>query len=427
MGLGKYFKVALLIALVYVFIFNPPIKSLPSLTWLLLPFVYGYLIYYSLTAKMIYLFKNEIIIILLLVLYTIIRDFDWSSGLLTKVFMFGNATLITDVIPFSFFIADVCYRKIKLPRNVSVDNRLIDIILWTCFIGALITIILLASPSLAFKMNNKILESSDYQQNNILRGFGFSSFLFYSYGIVQGVAAALLLLKMSRSNKYLLVYILVFVMLLISILVNARIGMVPVIVMTLYLIFIKGKIKIFLYGTSVVGVMLWVFLSSSFAEKYAKTIDWATSFFTQTFGFVSNNNSPRSTNTYSVLFDKMFILPDDFMGWIVGTGDDLFFKSYGNSDVGFIRQLYFGGILYLGLIILLIYIMSLRIYKLKKYGWFLVLFFFTVIFSNIKSNFISNQPGLRILVLMYMGFIYYSYKERTNKKLTQPGIDYLSR
>ena len=420
MNLGKYVKTAILIFTVYVYIFNPPVKGLPNLIWLFLPVVLGYLLYFSLIGKLLYLFKNEIILIVLIILFTILRDINWTNGTSSKNFLYINATLLIEAIPFSFFIVDVCFRKLELPNNISNEERLINIILWTCFFAAFITVILLVNPSLNNLMNNKILAASEYQQNNLLRGFGFASTLFYSYGLVQGTAAAIILLKMSDGRKYFAVYFITLILLLISIMVNARIGMVPVIIMGFYLIFVRKKIKMFLYASGILGVILVVFLSSDFAEKYQKIIEWGFGFFTQTLGFVSGSKSKTGPDTFDVL-SNMVVLPDNVFDWIAGSGADLFLHdqtsgTVTHSDIGFIRQLYYGGLVYLTLLITLVTVMAARLYHLKKHRWFFALFVFTVIAANIKSNFINNHSAFRLFLLIYMGFIYYSFLERTKKQ-----------
>ncbi|HEY9001045.1 MAG TPA: hypothetical protein VIM89_06820 [Mucilaginibacter sp.] len=420
MNLGKYVKSGILIFAVYIYIFNPPVKGLPNLIWLLLPIIWGYLLYYSLVGKLLYLFKNEIILIILITLFTVLRDIDWTNGTSSKNFLYINGTLLIEAIPFSFFIADICSRHLKLPEKATSDERLINIILWTCFSAAFITVMLLVNPSLNNIMNNKILAASEYQQDNLLRGFGFASTLFYSYGLVQGTAAAIILLKMSEAKKHFIIYFITLVFLLISILVNARIGMVPVIVMVIYLIFIRKKVKMFLYASGILGVILVVFLSSSFAEKYQKIIDWAFSFFTQTFGFVSGGKSKTGPDTFGVL-TNMVVLPDNAPDWIIGSGADLFLHgqtsgTVTHSDIGFIRQLYYGGIAYLTLLMTLVSVMAVRLYNLQKHRWFFILFVFTVIVANIKSNFINNHSAFRLFLLIYMGFIYYSFLEKTKKQ-----------
>ncbi|MDO3625931.1 hypothetical protein [Mucilaginibacter sp. BT774] len=420
MNLGKYVKTGMLIFAVYIYIFNPPVKGLPNLIWLLLPIVWGYLLYYSLVGKLLYLFKNEIILVILITLFTLLRDIDWTNGTSSKNFLYINGTLLIEAIPFAFFIVDICSRRLKLPDKASHEERLINIILWTCFFAALITVMLLVNPSLNNVMNNKILAASEYQQNNLLRGFGFASTLFYSYGLVQGTAAAIILLKMSEGRKHFVIYFITLVLLLISIMVNARIGMVPVIVMGFYLIFVRKKIKMFLYASGILGVMLVVFLSSDFAEKYQKIIEWGFGFFTQTLGFVSGGKSKTGPDTFGVL-GNMVVLPDNALDWIVGSGADLFLHgqtsgTVTHSDIGFIRQLYYGGIVYLTLLMTLVTIMAVRLYNLKKHRWFFVLFVFTVIAANVKSNFINNHSAFRLFLLIYMGFIYYSFLERTEKQ-----------
>jgi len=424
MNLGKYVKTGILIFAVYIYIFNPPIKGLPNLIWLFLPITLGYLLYYSVIGRFLYLFKNEIILIVLIILFTWLRDIDWTNGTSSKNFLYLNATMLVDAIPFSCFIVDICYRHLRLPYKASDDERLISIILWTCFFAAVITIMLLVNPSLNNLMNNKILAASEYQQNNLLRGFGFASTLFYSYGLVQGTAAAIILLKMSEGRKNFIVFFVVLVFLLISILVNARIGMVPVVIMIFYLIFVRKKIKMFLYASGILGVILVLFLSSDFAEKYQKIIDWGFGFFTQTFGFVSGGGSKTHLDTYGALGD-MIVFPDNIFDWIAGSGADLFLTgqtsgTVHHSDIGFVRQLYYGGIIYLTLLMTLVTVMAVRLYNLNKHRWFFVLFVFTVIAANIKSNFINNHSSFRLFLLIYMGFIYYSFMEKQKKILNKP-------
>jgi hypothetical protein len=168
--------------------------------------------------------------------------------------------------------------------------------------------------------------------------------------------------------------------------------------------------------------MIIAFLSSDIAAKYEKTIEWGFSFFTQTLGFVSSNGGHHS-DTYSTL-NNMIILPENFLDWIVGTGDDLFIRGQGSgtithSDIGFVRQLYYGGLMYISLLMGLVTVMAVRIYNLKKHRWFFVLFIFTVLAANIKSNFVNNHPAFRLVLLIYMGFIYYSFQVRMNKKLIE--------
>ncbi|MBS1520088.1 MAG: hypothetical protein JST50_03740 [Bacteroidetes bacterium] len=425
MNLGKYVNAAIFGVAVYIYIFSPPLKIFPNTIWLFLPAVIAYLLYYSLVGKVLYLFKNEIILIFLIALFTILRDIDWTNGTSSKNFLFVNVTLLIDAIPFSFFIVDFCFRKLRLPDKASNEQRLITIILWTCAFAALITVILLLNPSLNNKMNNKILLATEYQQNNLLRGFGFASALFYSYGLVQGTAAAIILLKLSETRKYIVVYFITLMFLLIAILVNARIGMVPIIIMVFYLIFVRKKIKMFLYASGVIGVILVAFLSSDFAEKYQKIIEWGFGFFTQTFGFVSGTHSKAAgVDTYGAL-GNMIVWPDNFPDWIVGSGADLFLPgqtsgTIKHSDIGFVRQIYYGGIVYFALLMTLVTVMAVRLYNLKTNRWFFVLFVFTVLAANVKSNFIYNHSGFRLLLLIYMGFIYYSFLERTkNSKQVQ--------
>lgn len=423
MNLGKYVKTGMLIFAVYVYIFNPPVKGLPNLIWLFLPIVLGYLLYYSLIGKLLLLFKNEIILIILITLFTILRDIDWTNGTSSKNFLYINASILVEAVPFSFFIVDVCSRAIKLPDKASSDERLIDVILWTCFFAACITVMLLVNPSLNNLMNNKILAASEYQQNNLLRGFGFASTLFYSYGLVQGTAASIILLKMAEEKKHFLVYFITLILLLISILVNARIGMAPVIIMIGYLIFVRKQVKMFLYASGILGVLLVAFLSSDFAEKYQKIMEWGFSFFTQTLGFVSGGKSHNGPDTFTVL-GRMLILPDNIFDWIVGSGADLFLHgqtsgTVPHSDIGFIRQLYYGGILYLTLLMTLVIVMAVRLYNLNKHRWFFILFVLTVIAANTKSNFINNHSAFRLFLLIYMGFIYYSFQEKRKKTLNK--------
>ena len=112
------------------------------------------------------------------------------------------------------------------------------------------------------------------------------------------------------------------------------------------------------------------------------------------------DNGSISNSTAGTLLGDMWIMPSSIIDWIIGSGIYLF--SIHKSDVGWINQLNFGGIIYLALIIVLFYIMLRRLVRIG-YKAFAIYLFIAFVIINTKG---ILYPSLMEINLFF--FIYYS-------------------
>lgn len=337
------------IIILYLFIYNPPVVGLPvSFAKAVLPFA---LIYLMFTRSLGFLrkIKVEILLFLVLILYTICRDL--ASGEMvqssTNLFMF-----LDSLISSSFLI-------ILLRRYFKISNvdAFFDTIIKTGFLASVITIILLIFPGLSDFVRYKLLEQTIYTEATASRTFGFSEGLTFSYGIVQGVILSILIFRL-KYNKYYFLFIPFF---LISIMFNARIGFVPLIIALIYLIVIQMSVKGVIYLLIGAGLLYYIIFQTDLLANYSKTLAWSADFFSQ-LGDLLLGTSNAEFDTFEVL-QEMIVLPNNLNEWYFGTGKFIFENSYRTSDIGYILQLIYGGIIYVlllwGIFLLINYLKSI--------------------------------------------------------------------
>lgn len=83
------------------------------------------------------------------------------------------------------------------------------------------------------------------------------------------------------------------------------------------------------------------------------------------------------------ILQNMIVYPSDLGEWIFGKGESIFGISGQNSDIGYIIQLNYGGIIYC---ILLAFFFFLIVYRLFKMGIKKEWYFFVVTYSDITAQ-----------------------------------------
>lgn len=385
-------KYSFFILALYVYIYNPPIAVLPIMPIeILLLISFAYLTINNKWLKLISALKVESLIYFLIVLYCFFREFG-SGG--SSVFFKANLFFLFQCLILPYFLVD-WYARFRGHNNLLKDIILIGVI------AAFTSVVMIFIPSLGEVIRYQILKTDEYTDLLTFRNFGIAEGLTFAYGTVQGIIFALILFYARNNSKY---YWLLPIVLL-SVIFNARIGLVPVIFSLFYFIVIKFNIKLVSIIAIVSLVFYFVVFNTPFFSEYAETIEWAFRFFTESSDFVTGNDS-SSYNTFDTLFGKMAVFPTDLRGWLIGTGENIFLAAENNSDIGYLIQLNYGGMLYMLLLFSLVGYMMFRLKFIYKYNrWLIFLFIVTIIISNVKGLFISIIPSFRLLALIYCYFI----------------------
>ncbi|MFC4196381.1 hypothetical protein [Pedobacter jamesrossensis] len=382
--------------MLYIFIYNPPIAGLPLMPieiLLLLGLVY--LTAFNKWLKMLAIFKKEIVLYLAIIMFCFIREF----GSIQSVFFKANVFFFLQSIVLPYFLIDL-YSRFTSHKNLFKDIILIGAI------SSFFTILMIFIPSFGEFVRYKFLKTDDFTDLIAFRSFGISEGLTFAYGTAQGLIFALVLYYAKVNPKY--YYLLPFILL--SIIFNARIGMVPVIFSLLYFVVVKFNLRFILIIILFSIIIYLIIFNTSLFAGYTETIEWAFDFFTQSSDFLSGNDS-ASSNTFDTLFGKMSVFPNNAWGWIIGTGENIFLAPQDNSDIGYIIQLNYGGLVYLTLLFSLIGYMMFRlkfIYKANK--WLVFLLITTILLTNVKGLFISIIPSFRLLALIY-AYLIFEYRK----------------
>jgi hypothetical protein len=402
------FKNFFIIILLYIYLFQPPVINKNIYLVLEVIILVPYLLTTNLRPflSLIVRLKYEILLLGLIILYSILRDL--AAG--DEVYSFRFAAWTFQAFIFGYAIIDLFETSKKYSGK---KYNLFILLYWTSFIGAVLTFLLITNKSLSDHYN--AIQLDDFEAYDALetryRAFGMSENLTFTYSYVLGFFAGYTLLVI-RKNALLIIPFLLFVL---GVFFNARIGFTGIIFFTVILLLRRQWANLFITGGLSVGIVTCIILSSAdLVDMITSNSDWAFQFFydisDSLFGTHLNTNPGGST--IQTLTRDFIIFPDSVLHWIFGSGESLFVKIGGNSDIGYIIQLNYGGILFLALIMAFVFYLCYRLYKILGWRhWYFIVFTLSVFVLNFKGFIFAATPGGRFLFFLYVYFIYQSYKK----------------
>jgi hypothetical protein len=341
--------------------------------------------------KSVLIFKYEVFLIALLSLYTLLVNVVGRGS--AYIIPYDHLLFIFDCILVPIFIYKVFYRYIDFSR---LDQSLILVGL----LSALATIILILYPGFNFYLREKIiiddLDSGTVQDGlRYIRGFTFSDSSTFGFGITQGIIFGLVLNRTRFDYRYAIF----FLPILISIAFNARIGFVVCLVaIVLLLKFLRVWLLLtfVVVGMFILVPILFFYVNDDYIESFL----WAFDFFSETFDFITG--SEREFSTYNVLLNDMIIYPDSGLSLFFGEGS-FAVKNFVRSDIGYINQIFIGGLFYVGLLTASLVFYYKR-FIFANFNSFLRLFFFiTFVIINIKGlALFTSQSFTRLFMMFYI-------------------------
>lgn len=385
----------------YLFIFQPIVSKYIYLTIEIILVSIFILGHSRLFKDNIRLFKNEYLFMFLICGYSSLIDISH----LNLVFFdrFVASFFQSYFVPFLFIYF--------ISRSKFLQSHLSDCILCMCFIAGVITLLAIVEPSFSmFCMNHATEDSKDrfqelyvYGNFSHFRSYGLSESLNFTYAYVISVIGAYVL-----STRFKLYTPFLLVLIIITIIFNARIAFVPILVSFFYLIFFNRgdsrNIRSFILtiaGFSLLSICMLKLYPSLYNE-------WGLSFFSD----LTSTISGEGDGTLNTLTGSMWVVPDNAFDFIFGTGENLFHSRTSNSDVGYILQLNYGGLVLLILVLSYFVYISHRIFKvLSIHHWFTLIFIVSVFVLNFKGFYLAAIPGPRFLTFLYVYYIYSSRKQ----------------
>ena len=328
--------------------------------------------------------------ILKLLLFSIIYCF------IVKLLNSGNANT-----PYTMFVwlLETTFIPMYLINRIFLkyDLSLLGSLLPISIIAACISLFLLINPSINDFVLGGIIEKPF--ENNLgvwSRCFGIAEGLTNSYGIIQGIFASICLLKGRESAKYYLFAILISI----SVIINARTGIIPIVITLLYVILksIKGR-QIKFFFIIVLSTIVLINIVGKYEEEISNTISYVTIFFTSTYDYFIKG---ETGDDYYSFLDGFIHFPQSIWGVLLGEGRTMFGDKNMSSDIGYINQIYTGGLIYLISLIAMQFKIYAKIYCRCKDHFFVFLLFLTAFVINFKGiTFCISESFTRFVMLFY--------------------------
>lgn len=384
-----------IITCLFAFIYNFPVASLPiSSSKIVVILLLFYTIYLS-NKKKISLLKIKIsplFLIAILILYSIILVFYKNTNdysLIYSLFLFVFNHFLG-----SYLLIIVIKNKKKLTRKYLYE-LLIKIIVIQSFI-----IIFMMFFDYFYEIIASIsplaTRNSIYMRYDGARGYGLASSITYDLSVVQsfGLIFIAYLYPYENNLKKKYIYSFYYIVILISILVTGRTGLIGLVIsIIIHFSNIKITLNNIIVFSSVFAfsfMLIMLFSDNVFLENLVSSIkNYVFEFLVN---YQKNGSFSISTGDNLMAMYDYFINNTSLSTLIFGDarylGEGLLY--YRNVDIGFFRQIYYFGLIGIG-ILLAIYNQTLQYaYKnssLDKREKHLILFIYIyILISNIKGD-----------------------------------------
>ena len=350
-----------------------------------------YLVFSNRAEEFFLLFRDELCILLLIAVFscliTVIHNGFSLEGLIVyDIFLLIEVLLVPYCI-LSFFSS-------KWECNIQ------ELIVINAIVAGGISVLLLLNPAWADMMKNQILRIPDLLTENFsFRGYGFSDGLLFAFPVIQGFCAGFIVCGMVERKP---LYYLGLIPLVISILVNARSGVVPLIVAIIVLAFyypIKNVMKVAI-PVAIMLLLVSFFYEPNGESQLSESIEWGLSIFQ----IIGDYFSGEEAQNMDALTGTMVQFPHSLSAWIMGEGVNLFgnsmFKDYNESDIGICIRTVYGGILYMFFWIVLWIFMFKRLFEVNKQ--MALILFVSLLYLNWKSDFFVINASCRFFFMIYV-------------------------
>ena len=406
--MNKIIKYGILILVLYIFIHSPylylPGTRMGSVKLLYIPAFYLLITNGGLKSLFFRTFSTECKFFAIIFTFVLLRTAMGGQ----PIFVWATIVSFIEAVILPLFVI-----SFLLNRGLKSKESIVRSLLLVGAVGTIISMLCLTIPPLnSFVRDNIMHITSDMRAfDHSFRGFGISESLSSQYGYIQGILFVLGAIYF-KDNKW-FAYFLPFVLL--SAFINARTGVIVAAVgIIIYLLYNRN----YIYSIIIAAVIVLLYANiEAFIGALVPDADtqaWISDFFLQMESMM--DEGIEGSRQADILFGQMFILPDTPEQWVFGRGLSLFRNEIGidSSDVGFILQLNYGGIMYL---LLLNIFMLYLVFRLMKNNQKLFAAFFLAVYMilNIKSNYILDSGAFRLMMLLYYVMILEGVNLRMSK------------
>ncbi|MGL4393570.1 MAG: hypothetical protein ACRCSK_09105 [Fusobacteriaceae bacterium] len=418
-------KKVLFIVILFSYIYMP--RYIEKINHVMFVFSFIYILKENKFIQKYYLKKNIIffnwIAVIVIIFFNVIIFFTTNNN---SEVLRGNMSSFIEIPIIAGAI--VLYLKKK---NKNMDHLVKDIIIVAILQGiiSLLCVLIPEFKKLLFETfivtpANLSLEQLKLMKtlySNRLNGLGLG--LTYSYPAAQGLIAFLCLMYSFRVNsKYYIFILLIFF----SGIVNGRITIITFFIGVIFLIFFsifKNKTKIILPQKKIIfkiiiSLIIVIFLFN-LIPKNNITFRWINAGANQLIALLAG----KKTGTFETLlgedfkrlpkgFDFFFGIGKTVMGGVVHNGKQIM------SDIGFVNDLWYGGIFYIALLYAFFIMNFIAVFYTIQNGKMekkkiLIIIFLVVIACHVKGTFYWVGPIWNLIVLLFV----FNYIEKRGEEI----------
>lgn len=329
------------------------------------------------------------------------------------VIVFNNANIFNIytiiILGFELPICIIYLLSYFIKRDYSV-LEIINTLFIVTFLQGAVSIIAFLSPTIKDILINLYInnQTNSYVSTNVLlymadtRLNGLSSNLTFTTPIIQAMSAIIAIYFSLHINYK---YFFISPILIISAIINSRSSLVVLgvgFILLLMSLTNKKKVLARLITLSILGVVTIVLAVTSASRSSFITFEWISSGYNEIIRFIQG----EKIGYFEILFSNFFQWPNGIY-LIFGTGNTIFGGRDIFSDVGYVNDVWLGGILYTvlayGTFGFFYYNAYRKNNKLVKFVE--VLFVSIFVLMNIKGSIISNNDFVNITILLTSIFI----------------------
>lgn len=246
-----------------------------------------------------------------------------------------------------------------------------------------------------------------YDEGVSFRIYGLASGYTFSMPLFQGLCVIIaFILGSYESSKY---YLLI-PFFLVSIAVNARVAFISILIVPFVVFFFRFKKQPIKQIASILFMAFSILIMVKFIQYMAVNSSLSDVWYWLNEGIdeLLNLREGEKTGNISNLAD-MWFMPKEIYELIFGTGENVFVRGHMNSDIGYVRNLYYGGfvysiVLYCAYLFLLIKYYNNSMTEIEKnISITIILYLFA---ANLKGNvFVPNEIISGVLVLIIFSIV----------------------
>lgn len=389
----RKFRWLLALALMYLFVFQPPI--VPKIYYPITEAIVflGFLFLNPWAIRIFRKFQVEILLGILILLFSLVRDFASAEIVYADRFA---------VWFFQSLILGIPVAVLLLAYDDSLRDSLPTPLTAAVVLAAVLTLALYYWPAfdLAYRAYQIDTIYDVYDGFDVrYRAYGVSENLTFTYGYLLGSFAGYFFLRAEKNFGFMVLALIC----LVGVGLNARVGFLAFAIFVIYGVVLEQKWKSLVLLLSGVSVA-WIFILPHVSESIS--VQWSQEFFREMGALIFGGDYGASGSTAATLFGDFIVWPETTVHWMFGNGESLF-GAYGrSSDVGYILQLNYAGIFFLALVLIFQGFTSWRVIKcLGMRHWFTYYFVSSLIILNTKGFLFAATPGGRLVFFLYIFFL----------------------